>query len=62
MRIGVVQGVGVVLGGDHRQFFAVVAMTPEILFRDLAKDPGEALRVLFLFTITAAQQNRRYLP
>ena len=50
MRIRIVNTIGVVLGCDHRQLFAVVTMTPEILCGDLAEDPGKALFVLFFLS------------
>ena len=62
VRVGVVHAVGVVLRGDHRQLFAVIAVALEIRFGDLAEDAREAQRVRLLLAVAAAQQDVRQLP
>ena len=56
MRQRVGHAVAVVLGGDHRQFFALVAVALEVTARDLAEEPGEAAADVGLFLAVAGPE------
>ena len=58
LRVGIVDAVAVVLGGDPRQRLRLVAVALEIELRDAAENAGEAaLRVALLLAIGGVEQD-----